>query len=335
VRIVYLGTPQAAAPPLQALLGSRHELLAVVTRPDKPRDHAGGRLSPSPVKRVAEAAGLPLLQPARSRDPEFPAALARLGADIGISCAFGLLLPRAVLDAFPAGVLNIHFSLLPAYRGAAPVQHALLDGLAVTGVTIFQVDEGMDTGPVLASAEVPVAPEETAGALTGRLAEVGAQLLLDTLDGLEAGSLAPRPQPEAGVSMAPKLDPGQARLEFDAPARSVVDAVRAFTPSPGAWTTLRGRRLKVLRASLPAATLPAPPGVTSAEHPQPAAADGEPIPRLAPGEVAVTGPLGDLVAGAADGPVRLDVVQPAGRRAMPGADFARGARPRPGERLGT
>ncbi|HKF00516.1 MAG TPA: methionyl-tRNA formyltransferase [Actinomycetes bacterium] len=334
MRVVYFGTPQAAVPPLRALLDSGHDLAAVVTRPDKPRDHTGGRPSPSPVKRVAEAAGLPVLQPARGRDPQLPGALAGLRADVGVSCAFGLLLPRPVLDAFPAGILNIHFSLLPAYRGAAPVQHALLDGVAVTGVTIFRIDEGMDTGPVLTSEEVPVAPDEPAGELTGRLAEVGARLLLDTLDGLQAGAIVPRPQPEAGASLAPKVAPEQACLDLRLPARKVVDTARAFAPRPGAWTTLRGRRLKVLRASLPEAPPPAPPGVTSAAQPRPAP-DGRPQARaLDPGELAVD-EAGGLLAGAGDGPVRLDLVQPEGRRAMPGADFARGARLRPGERLGT
>ena len=160
--VVFLGTPQAAVPSLEALLASRHEVAAVVTRPDKPRDRAGGRPSPSPVKLAAEAAGLPVVQPERGRDPQLPATLAAFGAEIGVTCAFGLL-PPPVLQAFPRGLVNVHFSLLPAYRGAAPVQRALLDGVTVTGVTIFQLDEGMDTGPVLSAVEVPVEPGEDAG----------------------------------------------------------------------------------------------------------------------------------------------------------------------------
>jgi methionyl-tRNA formyltransferase len=336
VRVVFLGTPAPAVPSLRALLASAHEVAAVVTRPDKPRDRAGGRPSPSPVKLAAEAAGLPVLQPGRGRDPDLPAALAGFGAELGVTCAFGLLLPRPVLDAFPRGLVNVHFSLLPAYRGAAPVQRALLDGVSVTGVTIFQLDEGMDTGPVLAAVEIPVEPGEDAGALTARLAEAGAELLVETLDGLQAGTLEARPQPAAGVSLAAKVTTADARLRFDVPAEAVVNAVRAFTPAPGAWTTLRGRRLKVLAASAPAPAGPAAasPGVTATHHAAPSPGHEPVAPGgLAPGQLGLAAD-GGLLAGAADGPVRLERVQPEGKRPMAGADLARGLRPGPDERLG-
>ena len=303
MRVVYLGTPAAAVAPLEALLASRHEVAAVVTRPDKPRDHRGGTPAPSPVKRVAVEAGVPVLQPRGGRDPELPAWLSATGADIGCACAFGFLLPPPVLAALPRGIINLHFSLLPAYRGAAPVQRALLDGIEVTGVCTFQIDEGMDTGPLLACREVPVLDGEDAGLLTARLAEIGAGLVVETLDGLQDGTIRPRPQPPEG-SLAPKVEPAEARLDFRAPAERVVHAVRAFTPSPGAWTTFRGRRLKVSRAA------PAPRGTGAA---------------LAPGKVAV-GPGGELLAGTIDGAVELVTVQPEGKRAMSGAEFARGAR---------
>ena len=303
MRVVYLGTPAAAVAPLEALLASpRHQVVAAVTRPDKPRDRRGGVPAPSPVKRVALDAGVPVLQPSAGRDPEFPKLLAATGADIGVSCAFGFLLPPPVLAALPRGIINLHFSLLPAYRGAAPVQRAVLDGVEVTGVCTFQIDEGMDTGPILACREVPVLDGEDSGALTARLAEIGADLVVDTLDGLEFGSLRARPQPSGG-SRAPKVDPSEARLDFEAPVARVVAAVRAFTPAPGAWTTFRGRRLKVSRAT--------------------AAPDG--APELAAGRLAV-GPAGELRAGAADGAVELVAVQPDGRRPMAGTEFARGAR---------
>ena len=304
MRVVYLGTPEAAVPPLEALLASRrHQVVAAVTRPDRPRDHRGGTPGPSAVKRTAEAAGVPVLQPRGGRDPELPAQLAATGADIGVSCAFGYLLPPPVLAALPRGIINLHFSLLPDYRGAAPVQRALLDGVEATGVCTFLIDEGMDTGPLLGCERVPVLDGEDAGSLTRRLAEVGAGLVVETLDGLEDGTVEPRPQPEAGT-VAPKVDPGEARLDFEAPARRLVDAVRAFTPSPGAWTTFRGRRLKVSRAAT-----------------APAAAGGG----LAPGRVGI-GPRGELLAGAGDGAVELVTVQPEGKRAMSGVEFARGAR---------
>jgi methionyl-tRNA formyltransferase len=312
VRVVYLGTPAAAVPPLEALLASSHQVVGVVTRPDRPRDHQRGAPAPSPVKLAATAAGLPVLEPPSGRDPALPGQLAELGGEIGFSCAFGYLLPAAVLAVFPRGAVNLHFSLLPAYRGPAPVQRALLDGVAVTGVCTFMIDEGMDTGPLLLAAEVAVRPDDDAGTLSARLAEVGARLAVETLDALEAGAVTPRPQPEAGASLAPKVRPGDARLDFNRPADRLVDAVRAFTPAPGAWTTLRGRRLKVTRAA------PVPDGVGAG---------------LAPGWLGV-GPDGRLLVGAADRPLELIEVQPEGRRAMSGAEFARGARLGPEEWLG-
>jgi methionyl-tRNA formyltransferase len=319
MRVVYLGTPAAAVPPLGALLDSTHEVAAVVTRPDRPRDRRGGPPRPSPVKQAALAAGVPVLEPPGGRDPELPARLAATGADIGVACAFGYLLPDAVLAAFPRGIINLHFSLLPAYRGAAPVQRALLDGAEVTGVTTFQIDAGMDTGPMLLAAEVAVDPREDAGALTARLAEVGARLIVETLDALEASQLQPRPQPEAGASLAPKVTGEEARLDFAWPAARLADAVRAFTPAPGAWTTHRGRRLKVTRAT---------PAEGSGE---PSPEDGRPT--LEPGRLAL-GPGGRLLVGAADQPLELLEVQPEGRRVMSGAEFARGARLGPDEWLG-
>ena len=218
MRVVYLGTPAAAVPPLEALLASAHEVVAVVTRPDRPRDRRGGTPLPSPVKQAAQAAGLPVLEPPGGRDPELPRRLAETGADIGVACAFGYLLPDPVLAALPRGIINLHFSLLPAYRGAAPVQRALLDGAEVTGVTTFVIDAGMDTGPMLLAAEVPVDPGEDAGALTMRLAEIGGRLTVETLDALEAGQVEPRPQPEAGASLAPKVTGEEARARLQ-PAR--------------------------------------------------------------------------------------------------------------------
>ncbi len=308
MRVVYLGTPAAAVPPLEALLASGHEVAAVVTRPDKPRTRAHAAPEPTPVAAAALAAGLPVLTPASGRDPDLPAQLKAFAAEAGIACAFGYLLPAPVLQAFPRGVVNLHFSLLPAYRGAAPVQRALLDGVTVTGVTTFLIDEGMDSGPLLAAVEAPVEADDDAGTLTARLAEVGARLVVDTLDGLASGALPPHPQPSAGVSFAPKIRPEETRLDFTWPAVRLVNAVRAFAPAPGAWTSLRGRRLKVLRA---------------------AAVDG-----AAPPGVLVTRPGGVPAAGTAAGLLELRSVQPEGRRPMPGADFARGARLAPGEALG-
>jgi methionyl-tRNA formyltransferase len=326
MRVVYLGTPAAAVPPLRALLDSTHQVVAVVTRPDRPRDRRGGAPLPSPVKQAALAAGVPVLEPPSGRDPELPGRLAATGADIGVACAFGYLLPDPVLAALPRGIVNLHFSLLPAYRGAAPVQRALLDGVGLTGVTTFAIDAGMDTGPVLLAAEVPVEPGEDAGSLTARLAEVGARLTVETLDALEAGQVEPRPQPAAGASLAPKVTAAEARLDFSEPAARLADAVRAFTPAPGAWTTHRGRRLKITRAT-PAGD-DRRPGGSGGLQPRPPEGRG-----LEPGRLAV-GPGGRLLVGTADRPLELLEVRPEGRRAMSGAEFARGARLGPDEWLG-
>jgi methionyl-tRNA formyltransferase len=336
VRVVYLGTPAAAVPPLEALLASDHQVVAVVTRPDRPRDHQRGTPVPSPVKQAAVAAGLPVLEPRSGRDPDLPAQLAAFGADIGCACAFGYLLPEEVLAAFPGGIINLHFSLLPAYRGAAPVQRALLDGVAVTGVTTFVIDAGMDTGPLLLAAEVPVRPDEDAGALTARLAEVAGRLAVETLDALEAGTVKPRPQPQEGASLAPKVRPEEARLDFTRPAGQLANAVRAFTPTPGAWTTHRGRRLKVTRARAAGSGGSGRRGPGDPEGvPRSAGARSAPPDHrgLSPGRLAV-GPGGRLLVGAADGPLELVEVRPEGRRAMSGAEFARGARLGPEEWLG-
>jgi methionyl-tRNA formyltransferase len=335
MRVVYLGTPAAAVPPLQALLASAHRVLAVVTRPDRPRDHQRGAPAPSPVKQAAVAAGLPVLEPRSGRDPELPAQLAALDADVGCACAFGYLLPQEVLAVFPKGIVNLHFSLLPAYRGAAPVQRALLDGVAVTGVTTFVIDAGMDTGPLLLAAEVPVHPDEDAGALTARLAEVAGRLAVETLDAMEAGQVQPRPQPAAGVSLAPKVRPEEARLDFTRPAGELANAVRAFTPAPGAWTTHRGRRLKVTRARpAPGGSGRGGPGAPEGVPRSVGALSAPPDDRgLEPGRLAV-GPGGRLLVGAADGALELVEVRPEGRRAMSGAEFARGARLGPEEWLG-
>ena len=325
MRVVYLGTPVAAVPPLRALLDSAHEVVAVVTRPDRPRDRRGGAPLPSPVKQAALAAGVPVLEPPSGRDPELPGRLAATGADIGVACAFGYLLPDQVLAALPRGIINLHFSLLPAYRGAAPVQRALLDGVEVTGVTTFVIDAGMDTGPLLLAAEVPVDPAEDAGALTARLAQVGARLTVETLDALESGQVQPRPQPETGVSLAPKVTGEEARLDFSWPAARLTDAVRAFTPAPGAWTTHRGRRLKV--------TWAAPAGGSGGLKERSGSPPEGGEPELDPGRLAV-GPGGRLLVGTADHPLELLEVRPEGRRAMSGAEFARGARLGPAEWLG-
>jgi methionyl-tRNA formyltransferase len=305
MRLVFAGTPAVAVPSLQAIVGSgRHDVVAVVTRPDKPAGR-GRELRSSPVKDVAEAHGIPVLQPRRPGDEDFLDQLRELGPECCPVVAYGALLPPPALAVPTRGWVNLHFSLLPAWRGAAPVQHAILAGDDITGATTFLIEEGLDSGPVFGSLTAEIGPRETAGELLERLATDGAGLLLATLDGIADGSLQPRPQPAEGVSIAGKLSPADARVDWRTPALRVDRVVRACTPVPGAWTTFRGKRLKLL----------------AVEPDDPTSTDSA---ALAPGEVRADGDA--VVVGTASTPVRLCDVQPEGRAVMPAAAWARGIR---------
>ena len=306
LRLLFAGTPAPAVPSLEALLASGHELAAVLTRPDAPAGR-GRKVSRSPVAERADAAGVPVLQPRSPREPEFLDRLAALAVDCAPVVAYGALLPPAALDLPRHGWVNLHFSLLPAWRGAAPVQHAIMAGDGITGASTFRLEAGLDTGPVYGTVTEPIRPRDTAGDLLERLAVHGARLLVATLDGIEAGTLDPRPQPAEGVSLAPRIESADARVDWALPAHVVDRRVRGLTPAPGAWTTWRGDRLRIG---------PVEPE-TSVE--------------LAAGEVSVG--AGGVLVGTGRGAVRLGSVQPAGKRMQPAADWARGARPRAGERV--
>ncbi len=308
LRLLFAGTPDVAVPSLELLLASAHEVVAVLTRPDA-RSGRGRKVSRSPVAEHADAAGVPVLQPRSPREPEFLERLTELAVDCAPVVAYGALVPQAALDLPRYGWVNLHFSLLPAWRGAAPVQHAVMAGDEVTGASTFRLEAGLDTGPVYGTVTEPIAPRDTAGDLLGRLSTSGARLLLATLDGIAAGTLEARPQPAEGVSLAPRIEPADARVDWSLPAHVVDRRVRGVTPAPGAWTTWRGDRLRLG----PVEPLPSSLG-------------------LAPGELSV-GPTGALV-GTGRGAVRLGEVQPAGKRVLTAPDWARGARPAPGERMG-
>jgi methionyl-tRNA formyltransferase len=244
VRLVYFGTPAASVPPLRALKRAGHEIVFVVTQPDRRRGR-GNAVVPSPVKEAAVELGLPVLTPRRAR--EVIDDVATSGAELGVVVAFGQLLPAALLDALPRGFVNVHFSLLPRWRGAAPVERALLAGDAETGVTIMQLDEGLDTGPVYAHATTRIGPDETARDVTDALVLLGADLLVTTLP--EIPTRAPTPQ-QGEPTYADKLTVEEFELHFDAPADELVRIVRAGNPRPGAWTTVHGARVKVWRAQV-------------------------------------------------------------------------------------
>jgi methionyl-tRNA formyltransferase len=307
VRLVFAGTPEPAVPSLRALLASpRHEVAAVVTRPDAPSGR-GRALRRSPVGAVADEAGVPVLTPARPGDPAFLDALRELAPDCCPVVAYGALVPRAALDVPARGWVNLHFSLLPAWRGAAPVQAAVRHGDEITGATTFLLEEGLDTGPTFGVVTEAVGPSDTAGDLLGRLAESGAALLLATMDGVADGTLRPQPQPADGVSHAPKVSTADARVDWTLAALALDRIVRSMTPEPGAWTTFRGERLGL-------GPLRPAPGVQ---------------PELKPGALHVE--KRRVLVGTGGEPLELGEVRPVGRRAMSAPDWARGVRIEAGE----
>ena len=301
MRLLFAGTPEPAVAALEALFGSRHEVAAVLTRPDAPTGR-GRRMEQSPVRRVAEQAGIEVLTPPRPRDPAFLARLAELAPDACPVVAYGGLIPPAALAVPRHGWVNLHFSLLPAWRGAAPVQHAILAGDEVTGACTFRLEEGLDTGPVFGTVTEEIGRTDTSGDLLARLAVDGARLLVATLDGIEEGRLAAVPQPAEGVSLAPKLTSEDARIDWKAPALRIDRLVRACTPAPGAWTTLAGERVKIF----PVAPIP---GVVD----------------VGPGEI-VADKRGLQVGTGSGHTVRLGDVQAQGKKRMAAADWARGMR---------
>jgi methionyl-tRNA formyltransferase len=307
MRVVFAGTPEVAVPALDAVAASRHELVGVVTRPDAPSGR-GRKLVASPVAQRAGELGVPVLKPAHPREPDFQAALASLRPDACPVVAYGALLPQSALDLVPYGWINLHFSVLPHWRGAAPVQHALWAGDEVTGATTFRIVKALDAGPVFGVMTERIRPDDTAGDLLARLAEGGAGLLVQTLDGIENGSLDAREQQEDGVSFAPKIQVEDARIDWTDPAVAIDRQVRACTPAPGAWSTFEGERIKIGAVAL---------------------TDG---PALEPGVLEVT--KNAVLVGTATAPVRLGAVKAFGKRQMAAADWARGVRLESGVRFG-
>jgi methionyl-tRNA formyltransferase len=302
VRLVFAGTPAAALPTLRALAASRHELAAVVTRPDAPVGR-GRKVNRSPVAELAEELGIEILKPVRPREEWFLDRLRAIAPDCCPVTAYGALLPQAALDIPPRGWVNLHFSVLPAWRGAAPVQHAILHGDDITGATTFQIVKELDAGPVFGTLTEPIRPGDTSGDLLERLARSGAELLVRTLDAMEDGTVRAVPQPSDGVSFAPKLTPADAEVNWKLPAHLIDRQIRGCTPDPGAWTEFEGARVKLWPVTL-------------------AAGAGLAAGGLAPGEVRVD--RNAVYAGTGTVPVRLGDVQPPGKRRMPAADWARG-----------
>ncbi|MFD4027255.1 methionyl-tRNA formyltransferase [Streptomyces sp. NPDC058576] len=309
MKLVFAGTPEVAVPALDALIASdRHEVAAVVTRPDAPAGR-GRRLVASPVAERAEEAGIEVLKPARPRDEEFLARLREIAPDCCPVVAYGALLPKVALDVPARGWVNLHFSLLPAWRGAAPVQHSLMAGDEVTGASTFLIEEGLDSGPVYGVLTEEIRPTDTSGDLLTRLAFAGAGLLAATMDGIEDGTLHAVPQPHDGITLAPKITVEDAQVQWSAPALRVDRVVRGCTPAPGAWTLFRGERLKLIQAA---------PVLDRTD--------------LAPAELSAA--KNNVYVGTGSHAVELLWVQPQGKKPMRAADWARGVRIAHGELLG-
>lgn len=298
VRVVFMGSPEFALPSLRALLDG-YDVAGVVTQPDRPAGR-GRKLKPPAIKALAEEMGLPIIQPRRLSEPEALEQLSAWQPEVILVAAFGQILKPEVLELPPHGSLNVHASLLPRWRGAAPIQAAILHGDQQTGATIMKLDEGMDTGPILSQRAIPIRPDDTAGSLSPRLAQAGAELLVETLPGYLSGEIVPQPQDEDLASYAPMLKKGQGRLDFAQPAEQLARQVRAYSPWPGSFMEWEGQTLKVHQAH---------------------ALKGE-----SKGAGERLAYEGLPAVGTAEGLLVLDEVQPAGKKAMPGEVFLRGAR---------
>ena len=302
--LVFMGTPDFALPTLQKIVAAEHEVVAVYTRAPKPAGRRGLELTPSPIEREARRLGLPVLTPATLRTDDAQAMFRAHGADAAVVVAFGLILPRPILDAVPLGCFNLHASLLPRWRGAAPINRAIMAGDAETGVMVMKMDEGLDTGPIGMAERAPIAPDMTAGELHDALSRLGADLMVRALGALERGSLTLTPQPETGVTYAAKIDKNETRIDWAKPCRQVHDHCRGLSPFPGAWCEIAGTRVRILRTTR---------------------GDGA----GAPGTV-----LDDrLTIACRDGAVHIVELQRAGRQPMRAEEFLRGTPVAPGQRL--
>lgn len=311
MRVLFWGTPEFATAPLRALIGEGFDVVGVVTQPDKPIGRSRSTSHASPVKQVAVAEGIPVLQPDKPRDPDFLAAIAELAPDVSIVVAYGHILPKAAIDLPRLGTLNIHASLLPALRGAAPIQAAIRDGLAESGVTIMQMVPALDAGPILHSARTRILEDETSLELSLRLSELGAGALIEALALIELGAVRPQPQDEDQATYAGKLTRESAQVDWTGTAYDVSRHIRAYDPKPGAWSRVNGAEVKLFGARI------APRGVSHAA-----------------GDVLATDSEGLLVA-CGSGAVRVLAVQPAGKRRLAPVDWARGRGLTVGDRFDT
>lgn len=306
MRIVFFGTPTFAVPSLDALLELGEDVVAAVTPPDRPKGRSRSALVPPPVKLRAQAAGIPVLQPARPIGDDFVSSLKNLRPDLGVVVAYGHILRPAVLSIPPLGMINVHASLLPAWRGAAPIQWSIANGDPTTGVTIMQMEAGLDSGPILLAKTTPIGPDETGGQLTYRLAQLGADALREVIPLLRAGTMTATAQDHSRATVAPKVGREVGRIDWTKPASEVGARIRGFDPAPGAWSVVGGKEVKLF-------------------NPTPSSLSGP------PGTVLTTSP--DLIVAAGVGAVLIGEVQAAAKPRMPAADWIRGRPIEPGDRF--
>ncbi len=309
--VVFMGTPDFAIPALDLVYSSTHRLLAAVTQPDRPKGRRL-QLQPSPVKEFAQRNNIPLFQPDNLNEKGFRSSLCQLDPEAVVVVAYGKIIPEWILDLPPHGCINVHASLLPQYRGAAPIQRAIMDGCTRTGVTTMLLDRGMDTGPILLQAETSIELDDTAGTVAQKLADQGAELLVETLDGVADGIIEPREQDENGISYAPKIKKEETLVQWSSPAKQIKDKIRALNPYPGAYTFLQGKRLKLLEARINEQ-------VSNKE--------------LQPGTVVAVEKNG-LVVATQDRRLILTMIQPENKRKMSSAEFLRGHQIKLGQQLG-
>lgn len=314
MRIVFMGTPEFAVASLEALIEGGHDILAVVTQPDRPKGRKK-TLTPPPVKEAAIRHGLKVLQPERLRGSDTVDEIARLQPELIVTAAYGQILPRAVLDIPPLGCINVHGSLLPRYRGGAPIQRAIMNGETVTGVTIMYMAEGLDTGDMISRVEIPIREEDTSGTIFAKLSEAGAKLLMETLPSIESGTVQAEKQDEAEATYAPNLSREDERIDWSRSAQALYNQVRGLLPMAGAFTLLNGESFKVWGCK------PSQSGSGLSPSGQPA------------GTVLKTSDSGILVQ-TGDGTLLLTDIQPAGKKAMPAAEWLKGARLADGSRFG-
>jgi methionyl-tRNA formyltransferase len=332
MRVVFMGTPQLAVPILKRIIQSHHEVVAVITQPDKPVGRQQ-RIAPTPVKELAVESGIPVLQPSGLKDPEFEKEIREVKADIGVVFAYGKIIPQWLLDLPPHGLINVHVSLLPRWRGAAPIQRAIMAGDKTTGVTIMQMDAGLDTGDVLFQKEIEISPQDTSGTIAEKIYGTGAGLLMMALDEIEKGNVERRKQDESHVTYADKITDEDLEIDWGKPSKVIDNQVRGLNPKPGAFTFFDGKKLKVWRVSVQTSAGIAIEERAGDETEATCTEHAECVETAQPGTVVAVDKNRGPIVSTGNGYLVLEDVQPESKKRITGAEFVRGYRLKTGDRF--